>query len=218
MKQSELAEHVGCSRSNLIRWASRNGISLDSLSYKPEVVERVLKYYAIHGKTKTQERFPDVSVRSIVERNYGRFPPRQVRWTNEQIIEAAKMSGLVSHKAQAKYFNRPGAHSGSIKSLWTKRFGLKAGSVNGMHHNQAKHFVNIRARYIYTVGTGSTGKTTTGRRLCLWVTMAESLKPGVPPLIANAIRTMADFQRWLWQSNDPKPLILKMIKEREVNR
>jgi hypothetical protein len=216
LMQRELAERIGSSRSALIRWASQNGVSLDAHAYKPELRRRVLAYYELHGKTKTQKAFPDVSVRSIVERSYGKFKPRQIRWTDEQLIEAARMAGLVSPAAQAKYFNRPNANAGAIKSLWMKRFGFGQGSVNGMVHDTAKHLVTVRARYIKPLGESRDGKAAEFRRLILWVDMEKCLKPDVPPFIADAIRTLANFQRWLWRDENPKPRILRMIKAREL--
>ena len=215
MMQVELAEYLGCSRSNLIRWATAHKISLDANAYKPEVVNRVCAYYEKHGKIKTQEAFPDVSVRSIVERNYGLFKPRQIRWTDEQIIEAARMAGLISSQAQAKYFNRPRAHSGSIKALWMKRFGFGQGNINGMVHWYAKELVTVKAPYVRPIGESRRGELLEFRRLILWVDMEKCLKTEVPPFMCDAIKELAQFQRWLWKSDNPKPLILKMIKERE---
>jgi len=216
MMQRELAAHLGVSRSNLIRWATQAGVSLDAHSYKPAIVSAVCRHYERHGKTKTQEIFPDVSVRSIIERNYGKFKPRQVRWTDEQIIEAARMAGLISFKAQARFFNRPNADIGSIKSLWMKRFGMGGGTVNGMVHDSAKHLVTSSARYLKPMGDNRKGQPVQFRRLVLWVDMEKCLKPETPEFIASAIYSLADFQRWLWKSKNPKPLILKMIKEREL--
>jgi DNA-binding XRE family transcriptional regulator len=214
MKQNELAQEIGCSRTNLIRWARDHKVSLDSLSFKPEVVKKVCAYYERHGKRKTQKHFPQVKVRSIVER-YKLFKPRQIKWTDKQIIESARMAGLVSPGAQAKYFNRPGAFSGSIKSLWMKRFGFGACSINGMTHWSAKHLVTSNARYIRPVGESRDGKPCEFRRMILWVDMEKCLKPEAPLFIKEAVGTMADFQRYLWKSPEPKRKILSMIKARE---
>lgn len=215
--QREVAERIGSSRTALIRWATEAGVSLDAHSYKPEVVRRVCAYYERHGKPKTQERFPEVNVRSIIERNYGLFKPRQVRWTNEQIIEAAKMAGLVSYRAQAKYFNRPRAFEGSVKSLWVKRFGMGEASVNGLVKSYAKTLIRGgHSKYIRPIGNSRFGEPTEFRSIILWVDLEKILKAEVPEFIVSAIHTMANFQRWLWRSKNPKPLILKMIKEREL--
>jgi hypothetical protein len=214
--QNELAEYIGSSRTNLIRWATANGVSLDAHSYKPEVKARVLAYYERHGRVKTQKAFPGVGVRSIVERNYGAFQPRQIRWTDEQIIEAARMSGLVSPLAQAKYFNRPRAHVGSIKSLWMKKFKHGGGGINGMVHDTAKHLVTVKARYLKPKGLTRKNKLVEFRRLILWVDIEKCMKPETPAFIQDAIHALADFQRWLHGTKNPRPKILKMIKEREL--
>jgi transcriptional regulator with XRE-family HTH domain len=215
MMQHELADHLGCSRSNLIRWASRNRVSLDSRSYKPDVVRRVLQYYERHGKTKTQQAFPDVSVRSIVERNYGKFRPRQTKWSDEQIVEAARMAGLVSPKAQAKYFNRPNSRSGSIKALWAKRFGVGGCSVNGMTHNSAKNFVTDQAPYVNPLGESRKGKRCKFRRVCLWVDVEKHMRQGIPEFMQDAIKTLANFQRWLFGDKEPRQKIIRMMRQRE---
>jgi hypothetical protein len=116
----ELAEKINASRSNVRRYAVSIKLSLDSLSYKPDVVEKVCRYYEKHGKIKTQEKFPDVRVRSIVER-HRLFKPRQRRWTAEEHLECIRMAGLISYKRQARFFNRPNANAGSIKSFYSKR-------------------------------------------------------------------------------------------------
>lgn len=215
--QKELAIKIKSSRSNLIRWASRHAISLDSLSYKPEVVRAVCGFYEMHGRRATERAFPKVSVRSIIEhKGLGMFKPRQTRWDDKSLLEAARMAGLVSPEAQAKYFNRPGAHRGSIKSLWTKRFGFGACKINGMAHWHAKHLVTVKARYLRPYGEGRDGKPVQFRRLILWVNMEKCLKPDVPEFIRDAVKTMAQFQRWLHATPDPATKIKRMIREREA--
>ena len=209
-----LARAVGTSNSNLDRWAKQNRVNINALAYRPETIRSVCSYYEKHGLQATQDAFPNVRVRSIVER-FKNFAPRLIRWSDEQIIEAAKMAGLVSHKAQAKYFNRPNANEGSIRSLWIRKFKISGGSVNGMVNWYAKELVDVKVEYLKPKGM-SKGEVIEFRRLILWVDLERYLKAEVPRFIRDAIKTMADFQRWLWKSDNPKPLILKMIKEREL--
>ncbi len=218
MDRREIAERLGTSLANLKR--AFRGTRLAYFNYcsrQPELVRAVNKYYETHSQAETAESFglKPKQVDHIVNR-YKTHKPKQIRWTDKEILEAAKMGGLISYEAQAKYFNRPRAHAGSIKALWTKRFNFLGGQINGMPHNQAKHLVDCSARYVYAVGTNRKGERTRGRRICLWLTMAESLKPEVPGFIASAIHTMADFQRWLWRDDNPKPRIMRMIKQREL--
>lgn len=218
---TEMAERLGTSVSNIKRAFRGESIWYHNGKYKnrPELVAAVLHYYAKNGKLKTIERFPDVSVKSIVDRPefYGfEKPRRQVRWTDEQLAEAARMAGLISFKAQAGYFRRPSANEGSIRSLWSKRFKQGWAQLNGMAWIHAHHLVDGRARYIRPQGTGRNwAKTMAAARIILWVDMEKALKPELPPFIREAVKTMADFQRWLWRSDNPRPLILKMIKVRE---
>lgn len=218
---TEMAKLLGTSVANIKRGLRGTSIWFHNGKYKnrPELVAQVLRYYAEHGKIATVERFPDVNVKCIVDRPeyYGlEKPKRQVRWTDREIHEAAKMAGLISPQGQAKYFNRPNAFNGSIKSLWVKKFKLAGGSINGMPYWTAQHLVDSSTQYLKAKGCGRKGESVNFRWLALWIDMENSLRPEVPPFIREAIHTMANFQRWLWKSKNPKPLILKMIQEREV--
>lgn len=210
MDRREIAEALGTSLANLKR--AFRGTRLAFYNYctvNPGLVRQVNKYYETHTLDETAKAFElkPKQVDHIVNR-YKQHAPKQLRWTDQQIIEATRMAGLVSLKNQAKYFNRPRANVGSIKSLWAKRFESRAAAVNGMAHWQAKHLVIVKARYLQARPRA--------HRVILWVDMEKCLKSEVPKFIEDAIRIMADFQRWLWKSNNPKPLILKMIKEREL--
>jgi hypothetical protein len=218
-----MAELLGVSVSNIKRAFVGTSIWFQNGKYKnrPELVAQVMGYYAKHGKPATVKRFPDVNVKSIIDRPeyYGlKKANRQIRWTDEQIIEAARMAGLVSPSAQAKYFNRPRAHAGSIKSLWMKKFKIGGGGVNGMVYWMAKDLVSPNAPYLKPVGESRNKQPVEFRKLLLWVDMHRHVRPEVPEFIKDAIRTMAEFQKWLHGTKDPRKKILKMINERETNQ
>lgn len=170
----------------------------------PNLVSKVCKYYEKHGKVKTQKEFPNIKVRSIVER-YKNFKPRQTRWKNEQLIELLRMAGLISFDAQAKFFKRPNAHRGSIQKKWVNLNGSPT-LINGMFKSVVKHIVTKKAPYI---------KLKTGQYILLWVDMEKCLRDWVPDFIKEAIDTMADFQRMLFGSY-PRRSVLMMIKKREI--
>lgn len=215
MPYEKLAKKIGSSRSNLMRWArDRDDVSLDSSSYKSDVVKDVCSYYEKHGKEKTQKRFPKVNVRSIVER-HKLYKPRQVRWKGSEIVELAKMAGLISFEAQAKYFNRPNANAGSIRSFWMKRGMCAVGSVNGMAKFKAKHLCSNDLEYIKVFGNSRSLERVRFLNLALWVEMEKHLEENCPQFIKEAIFVMADFQRWLFGNRNTKNKILKMIRERE---
>lgn len=225
--RSEIAERLGVSLSNLKRSCPGTKFATTWIhKMNPERTREVILYYFKNGKVATEKKYPHLNVKAIVDRPeyYGlKRVHRQLRWTESELLESVKMAGLVSFPAQAKYFNRPRANSGSIKSLWVKRHKSSYSQINGMVRNKARRLVvfNIKGRghYIKVVGTSRDGKVTASRscrKIMLWVDMEKSLKPDLPAFIREGVKAMADFQRWLWQSENPGPLIKKMIREREL--
>ena len=217
MDRREIAERLGISLSNLKR--AFRGTRLGYHNYcvaNPGLVKEVNKYYERYGKNKTVKKFnlKPKQVEHIIYR-YKLHKPRQIRWTDKEIIEAARMAGLVSTSSQAKYFNRPNANAGSVKSLWMKRFRMSQGCVNGMTHYRAKELLNGNARYLKPMGETRAGEPVEFRKLVLWVDMERNLKKGLPAFMRDAVKTMADFQRWLHGGGDVKGKIIKLIKERE---
>lgn len=217
MDRNDIAERLGVSLSNLKR--AFRGTRLAYYNYctvNPKLVRDVNKYYEKHGLNRTFKKFnlKKKQVEHIIYR-YKQHSPRQIRWTNNEIIEAARMAGIVSPAAQARFFKRPNANAGSIKSLWMKRFKMGQGCVNGMTHWCAKELVNKNARYLKPIGESRKGEPTEFRRLILWIDMEKNLKRGVPPFMRSAVKTMADFQRWIHGGGDVKAKIIKLMKERE---
>ena len=222
--RKEIAEKLGVSLVNLKR--SCPGISFATTwihKQNPERTRAVILFYFKHGKVATEEKFPDVNVKAIVDRPeyYGvKRTYRQIRWKESELLESVKMAGLVSFRAQANYFKRPRANAGSIKSLWTKNHKQKWSEINGMPHNRARRLVRFHGtsgKYIKTAGTNREGgHGYFGRKVMLWVDLEKSLRPELPDFIKDGVKAMADFQRWIWNSDNPAPLIRKMIKEREL--
>jgi len=219
MPRDEIAETLGVSLANLRR--SLRGVRLvyhNHLVRRPELVKQVCAYYEKHGKKKTQERFPGENIRSIVER-YKYYKPRQIRWTNEQIHDLVKMGGIIPYQFQWKYFKRPNAREGSIRSFWMKRMGLSGGAIHGMSEWVAREIVNSDCPFIKT-GFWESRRKQNGknvvfsRKLFLWVDMENNLKKETPGFIKDAISSMAQFQRWVFSNKDPKKEIVKMIHQR----
>lgn len=217
MTRKEICEALEVSLSNLKRSCRDVKFQCSHLKKNkyltnPKLVEKVLRFYEKNGKKKTQEKFPDVSVRSIVER-YKDFKPRQIRWKDKELIELTKMAGLVSFKDQAKWFNRPNANAGSIKSAWVKKFKTSQETINGMAHYKAKHFVKKSAPYIKTpFGSGSGN----AKRILLWVDMEKHLRKDAPNYVKESVLAMAEFQRKLFGVNNVRRKVLQMIKERTI--
>jgi hypothetical protein len=214
--REEIAERIGVSEASLKR--AFRGVRLgyrQHLLARPELVQQVCAYYEEHGGPRTQKAFPGVNVRSITER-YKLFKPRTIRWTDEQLIELAKMGGIISISAQAKFFNRPNAYAGSIKSVWSKKFGMSSAAIHGMSHCQARHLVSKNCPYLYSNFWISkrSNRRKCSRKLYLWVDMEKNLIGDLPSFIRDGIVTMSNFQRWLFKSKDPKSEILKMLRDR----
>lgn len=220
---SEIAEKMNTSVSNIKRAFRGKSIWFKNGKWKqrPELTRKVIEYYFMYGMPATVKKFPEVNVRVIVDRPeyYGiKRNPRQIRWTDKQLIELAKMAGIISMKAQAKYFNRPNANEGSIKSALIKRFGVAAGTIHGLSNYRAKELIegkclSIKTRYW---DPRDRKRPNAGRTLYLWVDLENAIDPNLPQFIQEAIKTMADFQRWLFGKN-PRARILRMISEREIN-
>jgi hypothetical protein len=220
----EIAKKLGVSFANLKR--SMPGVTFyfqhGKYKHNPELVKKILDYYQTHTRAETVKKFNKngVKARSIVDypQHYG-FKPnlKQIRWTTKQIIEAVKMHGLVSRAAQAKYFNRPGAGPRSIHEMFCRQFDLTLG-LNGLAGWNAKYIALDKSKFITPMGNSRDEKPVKHLNLYLWVDLENNLNPGVADSIKEGIKSMADFQRWLWNSKNPKPLIMKMIEEREIKK
>jgi len=215
MSREDIAKEIGCSVSSLKRaFIGTRLVFFNKYVANPNLVKEVCAYYEKHGKVETQKMFPDTNIRSIVER-YKQFQPRQIRWTEDQIIEAAKMGGLISISAQALFFKRPNAFEGSIKSLWYKKFKIGGQGIQGMSYWMGRHLVSkvcpiIKSGYWKTTKIGAQYR----RKLYLWVDMEKHLRKDLPEFMKLAVKSMADFQKWIFNSSDPRREILRIIEDR----
>ncbi len=210
----KIAVRAGTSVATIKRWSRNKGISFNVHSYKKEVIEEVCAFYAKNGKVKTQEQFPNVKVRSIVER-FKIFPPRQSRWTDKQIIQAVKMSCFVSFSKQALFFNRPLANAGSIQSLWVKNLKARPTEMHGLPTYKAKLFIRNNCPSIkLPLLVNEDGDSSTCRRIHLWIDLEKFLLPDCPEFIKSAIEAMAMFQRWVWGEEDIRSRINDLISQK----
>lgn len=218
MKREEIAKRLNVSISNLkrscrgVRFYAHNG----KFKERPQLVKQVIDYYFMHGSNATEKAFPNIKVRSIIERpQYYGFKKeyRQKRWTDNELIEAVKMAGIISQEAQAKWFNRPNAHKGSIRSLWMKRFAHGGSTIHGMSNYLAKHLVTKKCPCLVTkYWAQRRNGNEFARKLYLWVDMEKHLRDDVPEFIRSAIKTLAEFQRWIFKSTNPRQKIIQLLK------
>jgi hypothetical protein len=190
-------------REHKISFATESG----SCKYirNPMLIKEVIDYYVKNGKIATAKKFPRISIRSIIER-YA-HAPRQTRWTSAQLLDLLKMAGLISFPAQAKYFNRPNANTGSITSVWFKKFRYKYRNIHGLPNEVVKRLVTkkpipIKVKYFNI--------------LYLWCDIAKVVRPELPEYIKDAIKAIADLQRKIFNSNNPRQAIIKMIDKLEI--
>lgn len=206
----DLAKTVGTSDSNLDRWAKAHKVNINALKYPDALIQEVCEYYAKHGKRAAEKKFPNVKLRSIVER-YA-HEPRQVRWTAPQLVKLAQVAGLASYEQQAKHFGRPHANAGSIKSAWMKIFRSAGGSINGLSMWVARHYTAASCPFYETnYWVTERGKSMQRRRIALWIDVAEHLRDDVPDHLVSAIFTMAAFQKWL-HKNKPRARIAQILR------
>lgn len=220
MSREDIAKEVGASRSAFNRaFRGKHVVFYNRYSHNPNLVKRVCAYYEKNGRPATIKAFPDANVRSIVEhygQRKGMIKPRTIRWTDSQLRELAKMGGLVSYQAQAKFFKRPRAYAGSIAAAWTKKFGYLSGEINGMKHNQARHFVTASCPFITVKLLKARKKTRFNyRKVYLWTDMEKHLRSDCPDFVVEAIKALANFQRWLFDVKDPRRAVIAMQKARE---
>lgn len=217
MKIKDLAKLVGTSDSTLDRWAKQNGVNINWLQYRKEEVEKVIAFYEKNGRKETEKKFPDVRVRSIVEK-HERKVLRCQKWKAEEIVEAIRMAGLIPFAAQARYFNRPRANAGSVKALWVKKIGMMPGRINGTPMNVAKNLClgSVPYRKIASERRHLSDKDM-ARMLVLWVDIEEKLRPDLAPFMIDAIKSLAEFQRWAHgakNNKDCRKKISTLIRER----
>jgi hypothetical protein len=206
----QIAERVGISHAQLNRYLAEQGLASNARDYPPEIVTAVCATYAALGKRRTQDLFPDVVVRCVIERHKD-YPPRQVRWTGAQQMEVVRMGGLVSHTAQVRYFGRPNAYEGSIKKFWERVVGCAPRDVHGLGVHQVWRLTTPGVTAVLIHQATQPGP----RAIVLWLDLTQHLRPGVTPEVRQMVEVLARFQAWLFGSTDPAR-IRRMIQEREA--
>lgn len=202
--RKEIAKELNISVSKLKRLASVFGWSFNyakKLPYKKytkDLVEEVIYFYEKNGFKKTQDSFSGVKVRSIVER-YKRNKKLRSMWSDSEIIQAIKFGPFVSNKDQYKYFNRPNAFEGSIKSLWSKRIKSTKIKLHGLPKYKAIYFINDNAMAFKT-------KLKSIPEIYTWQTLKENLKNDCPLFLKEAIEVGYNFHVWLYGENPNKKI------------
>lgn len=194
MPRESIAELLGVSLSNLKRSCPEVKFTFfNRFSNNPELVKEVVIYFEENGIKKTKERFPDISVRSIIE-HYPRNKARQKKWTDEEIIQAIKFGPFVSLKDQFLFFKRPRAFEGSIRSLWSKRIKGTRSRIHGLPSYIVKEFLNLEAKPHPT-------KLESVKELYTWETLKKNIKKDAPDFLKETINAGYKFHLWLYGEN-----------------
>lgn len=204
----KIAKTIKTSYSTAKRFAFHNKIKTFVPRYSKQQIDTVIKFYEIHGKTKTEKKFKNFKIRSIVERY--EHKKRCVRWTEKEIVQLLKLSCFVSFEKQALLFNRPRANAGSIVSVWAKRIKSSPVLTNGLPKSKARLFVTNKCPFI-KLKTFRIKKIKNHINIYLWVDIVENLKTDCPEIISESFKVLAKFQRWIF-GGDPRPEIKRTIE------
>ena len=117
----------------------------------------------------------------------------------------------MSHTAQARYFNRPNAYEGSIKSFWAKGACCAPRDVNGLGAFTAWQVATPGVPAVLVKHQQNGG----ARPVVLWLDLAAHLRPDVDPLVREVVQALARFQATLHNTQSSED-IRHFIQEREA--
>ena len=209
MIRRDLAQHVGISQAQLHRYLTEHGLDSNARDYPPEVVATVCAAYQALGKRETQALFPDVSVRSIVER-HKQYAPRQSagRGTSRSSSSAWPASSAIRPRLATSGAPMPSrAHSrllGEGHALCPPRY-QRPGCAYGLAGRHAWRPGGARP------APAECGRATRG----LVARSGHASAPGPRPVSRDAIHALARFQGWLHSTQDSADL-RRFIQHREA--
>ena len=95
MTRKEMASELGISRASVNRCLAKNGVKTGQpKAYSQEIKSLVIKAYEQYDKYEVQKMFPNVRVRSIIERN-----PTKAKiqfWSDKEIISILPLLTIYS--------------------------------------------------------------------------------------------------------------------------
>lgn len=209
ISREEIAERLGVSVPTLKRKCK--GVSFTQKKLFPfktdkKLREKIIADYLRLGRKETQKKYPEVKVRSCIEKYLLGQKPKQTPWSHRERLQLLQLAGLLSAEKQAKLISRKGLTSSSIKSAFIKQFGIPQQSINGMKKHTVKQFLKNSCPYTLTqrlyTSKDSTRKTQPG--LYLYIDMEEHLKEEAPEFFKESIYALAKFQRWVFAAKDNK--------------
>lgn len=215
--KKEQAQHLGCHVRDITAWR------LDQKDacryyYSKEIVSAVLEECEQRGPLATQRLFPNVRVSSIINRYRRETARKYAVWSAKEIVHASRMAGIIDRNAQAQLLPGQKRTPRAIFSFWTSRCRSTA-----YLHGLTRKMGRMVAQKDCPIVPRNGGWTVKAKKkdaplkrmvscwIVLWCDLERHLKPCVPKGIANAIRCMAEYQRWIFAPKDPGVAIRKMI-------
>lgn len=138
MTREEIANSLRTSRATVNRCLRDNGIKTGQPKQYPiEIREAVIAFYATHNKYETQKQFPDVRVRSIIERY--ETEAKQNFWTFE---EELKVLSMVTEKSTASIAKELKRGPASVNKMLRLRYNVSPKHLNGIAYRLCKHVLS----------------------------------------------------------------------------
>jgi hypothetical protein len=132
---------------------------------------------------------------------------RPSRLRDEHLIQIARMGGLISTGKQAKLLGFQGYQG--VKSVWHHRFGFGPKHLHGMRPKDAAEILKPGFPTLIVGRAHCHGFL----RIVLWCEMKPWLLEGLPKFFTEAIAAMAQFQCWLYQTDNPRQAIEELMKQ-----
>lgn len=211
----QISDEVGISISKITRFRKLNNLARRHRRYTQETINDVLRYYEQHGRVATQKHFPDVNVPCITD--VYEHAPRVEPWKQEDLFMVVRMAGLAPPSVLAGLIHRRGMHAGTIESVLFRKMGItRVATLHGLGRHCAKWLAYENCPFV--VRPLWRRRTTTKqknplRRTYLWCDLVRHMRADIPDFVREGISAMADFQRWLFKNDNPRPVILKMMHD-----
>lgn len=236
LKCREIASEVGVPNFQVLRCTHAEGLSFygqSKIYYKNRVdeVREVLEYYRTHTRKETEEFFKDkkIKLRSITKKQNNLdivYEPKMRPITGRELILLLRMGGLLSFARQAEILKRPTAHAGSIAILQKRHFNFPIRKLHGLLFSDAKIIcvhADVRKRMtrrpiFHRARISNGNQTKQDSPVILWQDVCDTLRPWVPEATRTGIDAMIDFQKWLYQTDDPRKVIHFILREKTLPR
>ena len=182
--REEIANKLGTSRSTVNRCLKKNNIKTGQpKSYPINIRNAVINFYASHTLKETQKQFPNVKVRSIIER-YTTLE-KQNYWTFEEELKAISM---LSEKSTAEISKILGRGKRAVSKRIQRNYQIAPKHLNGIAYRLCKHvlrsnFIPEKKGNIYIVNWNDFDKYISTKN----------------KTILECVKVLAKFRTWLCQ-------------------